>query len=387
MKLSCEKKVFEEAVGIASRAINNRSPLPILGHILIQAEEETINLTATDLELGMKIRIAGQVSQAGAVTCPAKLMQEIVNKLPAGTIELELDKNQKLTLTCQKSRFEISSLPAEEFPSLASHEASAEFQLPQQVFKKMIRQVGVAAASPNDESRAVMTGVLTSVSESMLTMVATDGRRLACSRQQLEDLATEQSLEVIIPARAMQEVSRLLGDEEKPLGVIVSEGQVFFQLDSIELHCRLLEGSFPDYRKVVPNDFQRYCRLGREVFLAALRRMLIMAQEKRSPHLVRLKFSGDNLELSSNTPDLGSGNEQLEVVYEGDDLLIAFNGRYLADVLTVLDEPEVNFKLQDETRSAVIQPLGDETFDYVVMPVKLRDPIEEEEERVAVGAG
>lgn len=385
MKLTCEKNIFEEAVGVASRAINSRSPLPILSHILIEATHESISFTATDLDLGLQITFSGEVEVEGALTCPAKLLQEIVSRLPAGTVELELIKEGQLKLACGSSKFEIATLPAEEFPSLPSAESAPEFKLPQKTFKSTIRQVGVAAASPTDESRAVMTGILTRVEEDMLTMVATDGRRLACSRQSL-DSNPERDAEVIIPARAMTEISRLLNDDEGDLLVRIAEGQVFFTVDRVSMHCRLLEGNFPDYRKVVPTEFQRHCRLGREVFLNAIKRMLIMAQEKRSPNLIRLEFSADQLTLSSNTPDLGSGKEQLDVVYEGEDLLIAFNGRYLADVLTVLECDEVGFDLQEETRSAVVRPHGSEGYDYVVMPVKLREPVADSGDRVPVGA-
>lgn len=385
MRVSCEKRIFEEAVQIVSRGINARSPLPILGHILLEAGEESITMTATDLDLGLEMRVAAEVHEPGALTCPAKLLQEIVSKLPAGPVSLNLEREGQLKLSCGHTQFELSTLPAEEFPSMPESENAPVFSLPQAVLKTMIRQVGVAAASPNDESRAVMTGILTRLEPTLLTMVATDGRRLSCMRHPLEEDA-ERVAEVIVPARAMQEMVRLLGEEDEGVMVKVTEGQVFFTVGAVSLHCRLLEGNFPDYRKVVPTEFQRTCRLGREAFLNGLRRMLIVAQEKRSPHLIRLRFAQDALTLSANTPDLGSGSEQIDVVYEGEELLIAFNGRYLVDVLNVLECEEVQFDLQEETRSAVVRPFGSNEYDYVVMPVKLREPAPDEVDRVPVGA-
>ena len=385
MKVACEKKILEEAVQVASRAINSRSPLPILSHILMEAHGDQMVFTATDLDLGVQIRLPAQVEIEGALTCPAKLLQEIVTRLQAGLVHLELIREGQLMLKCGSSQFELSTLPAEEFPTLPSAEDAPEFELPQATIREMIRQVAVASASPNEEARAVMTGILTQVEAERLTMVATDGRRLACMREPLENQGGRDA-KVIIPARALQELTRILGDEQTVVLARIAQGQVFFTVNDVSLHCRLLEGNFPDYKKVVPTEFERSCRIGRETFLSALKRMLIMAQEKRSPNLIKLEFESDHLWLSANTPDLGSGREQVDIVYQGDPLLIAFNGRYLVDVLNVLECEEVQFDLQEETRSAVIKPFGSEAYDYVVMPVKLREPVTESGERVAVGA-
>lgn len=383
MHLTCEKKKFEEAVNACARAINPRSPLPILSHLLLEASGHQVKLTATDLDVGLSIELEAEIAEPGSITCPARLMQEIVSKFPAGKVELNTLSEGRMLLSCGSSKFELSTLPAEEFPSLPDLDETSSAQLPQSSLKTAIRQVAVAAASSQDESRAVMTGIHVTLKEGTLTLVATDGRRLACARKNVEvPLIGEESLSVVVPARALIELSRLI-DSDGDVSLRVGRSQAFFRFDNYSLHCRLLEGRFPDYTKVVPTQFIRTCRIGREDFIQGLKRMLVVAQEKRSPNLIRLKFDLDTLQLTANTPDLGSGDEVLPAVFEGDPLTIGFNGKYLVDGLGVLDCEEVQFDLQEETKSAVIRPLGDISYDYVVMPVKLRD-VAEDYEREAV---
>lgn len=385
MHLTCEKKKFEEAVNACARAINPRSPLPILSHLLLEASGSQVKLTATDLDVGLSINLDAEILEPGSITCPAKLMQEIVSKFPAGKVELNTLSEGRMQLSCGSSKFELSTLPAEEFPNLPDLDETSSAQLPQSSLKSAIRQVAVAAASSQEESRAVMTGIHVTLKDGTLTLVATDGRRLACAKKNVEvPLVGEESLSVVVPARALIELSRLI-DSDGDVALKVGRNQVFFKFDHYSLHCRLLEGRFPDYTKVVPTQFLRSCRIGREEFIQGLKRMLVVAQEKRSPSLIRLKFETDTVELSANTPDLGSGDERLPAIFDGDPLTIGFNGKYLVDGLGVLDCEEIQFDLQEETKSAVIRPLGDISYDYVVMPVKLRD-FAEGFEREAVSA-
>lgn len=383
MKLTCEKKLFEEAVAATARAINPRSPLPILSHLLIEATPGWLKFTATDLDVGLSITIEADISETGSITCPARLMGEIVSKLPAGRVELETLSEGRMLLTCGSSKFELSTLPAEEFPSLPAMDEGSSAQLPQDSLKSMIKQVAIAAASSQEESRAVMTGIFVGLEAGELTLVATDGRRLACARKHVQaPLIGEETLSVVVPSRALIELSRLVGNDGD-VTLSVGKSQAFFRFGSTSLHCRLLEGRFPDHTKVVPTSFSRVCRIGREDFIGGLKRMLVVAQEKRSPYLIRLKFSEDALHLSANTPDLGSGDERLPVVFDGDELTIGFNGKYLVDGLSALDCEEIQFDLQEDTKSAVIRPLGDTSYDYVVMPVKLRDVAEDFEKETA----
>lgn len=373
MKLTCEKKVFEDAISVTMRSINPRSPLPILSHLLIEATPGQIKITASDLDVGITVTIEADVSSSGSLSCPARIIGEIIPKLPAGVVSLATPTDGRLLISCGSAKFEVASLPAEEYPSLPTIENGVPLTLPQDLLKTAIRQVAIATASPQDEARLIMTGISLILSSGSLILVATDGRRLASVHKDVElSMPEDDRIQVVVPSRGLVELNRLMAGHDS-LVMIVGSSQVYFQFGPYLLHCRLLEGSFPDHTKVIPKSFLRSCRIGREVFLAALRRMLVVAQEKRSPHLIKLAFTEDTLTLSAHTPDLGSGEERIPVSFSGEDLVIGFNGKYLVDGLLVLEDEEVQFDLQEESKSAVIRPLQDTSYDYVIMPVKLRD--------------
>lgn len=375
MEIECEKNHLVGALQVVSRAINPRSPLPILSHVLFQAREDMLQCTATDLDFGVVISVPASAKDSGSIACPARLLTDIVSKLPGAPVRLKANADGRLQLQCGRSRFEISTLPAEEFPGIPQPGESAQVGVPQRLFKAAIRRVTFATAS-SDESRAVMTGVYTHIEGSQLTLVATDGRRMAYHELPIDN-PEGFAVQAVVPGRAMQELSRLLDDGDEAVYFSLAQGQFYCSLGNVSMHSRLLEGVFPDYRRVLPREFQRFARVGRESLLAALQRMLIVAQEKQSPNLIVLDLQDDVLQLSANTPDVGLANEEVAVVYQGDPMKIAFNGRYLVDALSVLDCEEVELDLQDDSRSAVVRACGLQDYKYVVMPVRLRELVEE----------
>ena len=375
MELECEKNLLVQALGVVSRAINPRSPLPILSHVLFEAQGEQLRCTATDLDFGVVISQPSSVLDSGSVACPARLLSEIVGKLPGAPVRLKATSEGRLHLSCGRSKFDISTLPAEEFPGIPQAGDLPQVGVSQRLFRSAIRRVAIATAS-SDESKATMTGIYTHIDGSTLTLVATDGRRMAYQELAIENPDGLQ-VQAIVPGRAMQELSRLLGDVDEPVCFSLAQGQFYCSLNSVTMHSRLLEGVFPDYRRVLPKEFQRFARVGRESLLGALQRMLIVAQEKQSPNLIVLDFDGDVLMLSANTPDVGVAQEEVAVVYEGEPLKIAFNGKYLAEALQVLDAEEVDLDLQDDSRSSILRPFSQQDYKYVVMPVRLREVVEE----------
>lgn len=378
MELECEKNYFAQAVSAVSRAINPRSPLPILSHILLTAQEGRITLSATDLDLGVTTSCEAHVKESGSVAVPAKLLSEIVSKLPGAPVQLKASSDGRIHLSCGRARFELSSLPAEEFPTMPEPALEQSFQVPQRRLRSMFKKITIATAS-SEESRAVMTGAKAQLQGGALTLVATDGRRMAYLHEQLE---ADLEFDIIVPGRGIQEIVRILGDTDEVAHLSVSEGQVHCQVGSVSLHCRLLEGVFPDYRRVLPREFQRHGRVGREALAGALQRMLIVAQEKQSPNLVVMEFQEDQIVLSANTPDVGIATEEIPCILEGIGLKIAFNGKYLLDGLAVLDAEEVALDLQDDTKSAVLREQDQENYKYVIMPVRLRELAPEEPEPV-----
>jgi DNA polymerase-3 subunit beta len=375
MELECEKNHLVQALQVVSRAINTRSPLPILSHVLFQSRGEQLSCTATDLDFGVVISVPASGIDSGSVACPARLLGDIVAKLPGAPVRLKAQADGRLHLHCGRSKFEISTLPAEEFPGIPQPGDLPQVGAPQKLLKSAIRRVAFATAS-SEESRAVMTGVYTHIDGSVLTLVATDGRRMAYQELTIDNPDSLQ-VQAIVPGRAMQELSRLLGDSDEPVFFSLAQGQFYCSIGNVSMHSRLLEGVFPDYRRVLPQSFQRFGRVGRESMLGAIQRMLVVAQEKQSPNLIVMDLETDLMTLSANTPDVGVATEEVAVVYEGEPLKIAFNGKYVVDALSVLDCEEIELDLQDDTRSGVIRPYAQQDYKYVVMPVRLREVVEE----------
>lgn len=371
MELECEKNHLVQALGTVSRAINPRSPLPILSHLLFETHGDLLSCTATDLDFGVVISVPASLRDSGAVAVPARLLNDIVSRLPGAPIRLKANPDGRLLVTCGRSRFEISTLPAEEFPGIPQPGDQPQVGVSQRLFKQAIRRVAFATAS-SEESKAVMTGVLTNIEGDRMTLVSTDGRRMAYHELAVDN-PDNLSVQAIVPGRAMQELARLLADGDEAVRFSLAQGQFYCSLGSVSMHSRLLEGVFPDFRRVLPESFQRSGRVGRESLLSALQRMLIVAQEKQSPNLIVLELEGDTLKLTANTPDVGLAEEEVPLVFDGDPLKVAFNGKYLVDALTVLDCDEVELELQDESRSAVLRPVESRDYRYVVMPVRLRE--------------
>lgn len=372
-----EKPLLEEAWAQVARAINSRSPLPILSHVLVGFQGDTLRLFATDLDLGLRRAIPAQISEECEIAVPGKLFGDILSKLPSAPITFEREQEGQLVIKCGRSRFVVQTLPGEEFPAWPESKAYPDINLPQDTFRKMVGHVSRAVA-PTDESRAVMTGVLVEIDGDQLVTVSTDGRRLAFAQHILPDGLNQQT-QAIIPGKAIAEVARTCTDKDGMLRVRLGEGQLWAAGSSgVEVNARLLEGRFPDWKRVIPDEFQRVCRISRDALASGLKRMLIVAQERQSPGLIVFDLAGERLELAANTPDLGYGVEEIPCVYDGTPLKIAFNGKYVLDALQALACEEVVLDLQDDTRSAVLREWEQESFLHVLMPVRLREAVPEE---------
>lgn len=380
MKVLLEKKVLEQGILTCAKAISARSPLPILSHVLIKAEDDALTLIGTDLELGITCHIPAQVLKAGSITAPARVLSEIVTQLPDSDVALEVkDKGVTLELRADQSQYTLNTLPAEDFPLIPQASTYPTLALEQQLLKGMIQRVIFAAASP-EETRAILTGVLLFLKGKEATLVATDGRRLA---KMVAPLSEKMSADkkVVIPARALAEVGRLLKDTQDPVDIVVGDGQIFFQLGKVVVMSRLLDGAFPNFETVIPKSFQHTATVDTSKLLSALKRALILAQEKDSPKLVKLQFQSKTLVITANTQDLGRAYEEIPETLDGEEMQIAFNGKYVMDVLATVNTAQIHFYLTHPTSPAMIQPVDDTKVTYVVMPVRMR-----EDAAVPVGA-
>ena len=367
MNLTITKDQIIAGLQAVQNVVSSRTTLPILSNVLMRAEDNTVEFTATDLDVTVACKVEAKVAKPGATTLPVKKLFGIVRELN-GELEIEVDDKNVASIRSGSSFFKIHGLAAEEFPPLPKFKDDKKVVLPQENIRAMIRKTSFAVST--DESRYVLNGLFVSLKEGKMTVVATDGRRLALVDEEV-DVAEKSSGEFIIPSKAVGELNRLLqttGDVEIKFG----ENQASFALKdekgfSVLIITKLIEGNYPNYRQVIPGDAKERIPLVREELHQALKRAEIMTSEKANS--VRLNFSKNLLTITANSPEIGEARETIAINYKGAELAIAFNPRYLIDPLAALAEDEVFFELIDELSPGVLKING--PFLYVVMPMRL----------------
>lgn len=363
MKFSVSKEKLNEGLQAVQNVVSTRTTLPILSNVLIQATESGLTLTTTDLDVGIRIQVEATVEKTGGTTLPARRLSSIVRELPSSDIQFEVDSKNSASIRCGASFFKILGLPEEEFPPLSRFENARVFNIKQKELKDGLKKTAYAIST--DETRYVLNGVLHSFKENKLSLVATDGRRLALVDIELE-FPRSQETEVIIPTKAITEISRLLKDDGE-VKVSVSDNQVAFELNNTLLVSKLIEGNYPNYRQVIPGEARERVILERESFLNCVRRVAILASDKSNS--VKLIFSKNNIDITANTPDVGEARESVAVTYKGKDMAIAFNPEFLMAPLRNLPNDEVFLDLIDEMSPGVIKIQT--PFLYVLMPMRI----------------
>ncbi|HEX8372623.1 MAG TPA: DNA polymerase III subunit beta [Chthoniobacterales bacterium] len=363
MKFSVSKEKLNEGLQAVQNVVSTRTTLPILSNVLIQATESGLTLTTTDLDVGIRINVEAVVERIGATTLPARRLSSIVRELPSSDIQFDIDSKNSASIRCGASFFKILGLPEEEFPPLSRFENARVFNIKQKELKDGLKKTAYAIST--DETRYVLNGVLHSFKENKLSLVATDGRRLALVDIELE-FPRSQETEVIIPTKAITEISRLLKDDGE-VKVSVSDNQVAFELNNTLLVSKLIEGNYPNYRQVIPGEARERVILERESFLNCVRRVAILASDKSNS--VKLIFSKNNIDITANTPDVGEARESVAVTYKGKDMAIAFNPEFLMAPLRNLPNDEVFLDLIDEMSPGVIKIQT--PFLYVLMPMRI----------------
>src|SRR5436190_7243016 len=368
MNLTIAKEQLLNGLNAVQNVVSSRTTLPILSNVLLRAEGNRLELVATDLDVTVAGGVEAKVQKPGATTMPVKRLVGIVRELTTPEIEMETDDKNVTSIRSGSSFFKIRGLGAEEFPPLPMFKEDKRVTLPQEKIRGMLKKTSFAISM--DESRYVLNGIFLSLKEHKLTMVATDGRRLALVDEDV-DVSEKSQGEFIIPAKAVNELNRLL-QEKGELFITYTDNRAAFNLkddkgSSIRLITKLIEGSYPNYRQVIPNETKERVPLAREEFLHALKRAEIMTSDKQNS--VKLSFSKNNLAITANTPDIGEARESLAINYKGKELSIAFNPGFLIDPLNALPNDEVYLELIDELSPGVLKVQG--PFLYVVMPMRL----------------
>jgi DNA polymerase III subunit beta len=368
MNLTISKEHMIAGLQAVQNVVSSRTTLPILSNVLLRAEKDRVELTATDLDVTVACSVEGKVKKPGATTVPVKKLFGIARELNGTEIEIETDDKNITSIRSGPSFYKIHGLGAEEFPPMPKFKDDKKVLLQQENVKGMMRKTSFAIST--DESRYVLNGIFISLKDHKMTMVATDGRRLALVDEEV-DISEKSSGEFIVPAKAVAELNRLL-QEKGEVEIKFGDNQASFELKddkgfSVLVITKLIEGNYPNYKQVIPTETRERVSLVREEFLQALRRAEIMTSEKANS--VKLALAKNSLAITANSPEVGEARESLAVNYKGKELAIAFNPRYLIDALAALGEDEVFFELIDELSPGVLKING--PFLYVVMPMRL----------------
>ncbi len=363
MKISVSKEKLLEGLQTVQNVVSTRTTLPILSNVLLQADNGKLRLTTTDLDVGVSGSVDAQIEKPGATTLPARRLATIVRELPASEIQIEIDSKNVASIRCGQSFFKINGLPEEEFPPLPQFAGAKEFKIPQKELRDALKKTAYAIST--DETRYVLNGILFSFKENKLTMVATDGRRLALVDLEMEFPRSDEA-EIIVPTKCVTELGRLMGGEGD-VKMSVGENQVAFDINGTLLVSKLIEGNYPNYRQVIPGEAKERITLEREQFHNAVHRVSLLASEKSNS--VKLVFTKNNIEIAANTPDVGEARESLAVNYKGKDFSIAFNPEFLMAPLKNLPNDEVFLDLIDEMSPGVIKIQS--PFLYVLMPMRI----------------
>ena len=363
MKLSVTKEKLLEGLQQVQNVVSTRTTLPILSNVLLQAKENQVYLTTTDLDVGVRGSIEANVEKEGATTLPARRLFTIIRELPSSEVQLEVDGKNAASIRCGQSFFKILGLPEEEFPPLPKFENAKVIAIRQKDLRDGLRKTSYAIST--DETRYVLNGLLFSLKESKLTLVATDGRRLAMVDIELEFPRSHET-DIIVPTKAVTELQRLLTDDGE-VKVSIGSGQIAFDLNNTLLVSKLIEGNYPNYRQVIPTETKERVTLERETFLNSLRRVSLLASDKSNS--IKLNFSKNNIEITANTPEVGEAKESLAVAYKGRDFSIAFNPEFLMAPLRNLAEDEVFLDMIDEMSPGVLKIQT--PFLYVLMPMRI----------------
>jgi len=378
MRVSCLQENLAKGLSTVARAVATRSTLPVLGNILLETDRSRLKLAATNLEIGINCWIGAKVEEEGAITVPARLLTEFVNSLPPERIDLELIvRTQTLHMRCSRYEANVKGIEASEFPLIPTAdklEKGSRIQIAPELIRQMINQVIIAAAT--DESRPILTGVLVKFDNGQLTLAAADGFRLSVRTARLEG-SVPAPISVIVPARALAELARISADEQNPIEVIISEArnQVMFHLSNVDLVSQLISGSFPDYRQIIPKTQTTRTVVDTRAFLSAAKIASFFARD--AANIVRLKMEPGSeltpgqLTVAATSAEVGDNVSQIEAQIEGQNLEIAFNAKYLMEVLGVVDAPQVALETTTNSSPGVIKPVGSQDFTHVIMPMHI----------------
>ncbi len=375
MKVSVLQENLAKGLNIVSRAVSPRSTLPVLSNVLVATDEGRLRLSATNLELGITCWIGAKIEEEGSTTVPARTFTELIGTLSDQQVEMSLSvRTQTLNVHSGSSNTDLKCIDSQEFPPMPAPDSGDGIPINVADLKELIQQVAFAAST--DEARPILTGVLVTVNGEQLTMASADGFRLSVRKANLSS-PTSRPLLAVVPARALSELARIISDGDQVVDMILpsDRGQVVFQMKDFQLVSQLIEGTFPDYEQIIPRNKETRSVLSTSSFLKACKQAEIFARE--GSHIARINITpGGELKpgsimIAGQSEETGSSQTEMDASIDGTPLLIAFNVRFLREVLEVIKTPEVALETTVDTAPGIIRPVGDENFLHVIMPMHL----------------
>jgi DNA polymerase-3 subunit beta len=375
MKISCLQENLARGLSVVSRAVAARSTLPVLGNVLIATEKGRLKIAATNLELAVSCWIGAKVDEEGATTIPARTLIDFVNSLPPERIDMALNvKTQTLHLKCARYDANIKGIDASEFPIIPTLGDGKRIELEPEILREMIEQVSFAAAT--DESRPVLTGVIAKFEHDQVTFAAADGFRLSVRRATLTK-PVEQPVHAIIPAKALQEVGRVSGDQEEPVEISITENrsQALFRLTNIEIVSQLVDGVFPDFTRIIPESHTTRTTVTTAELQSAVKASSVFAREAMNTVRLQIAPAGEmgagKMTITATSAESGDNLGEIDATVDGEPVEIAFNARYLSEVLGVLHTPQVALETSGSASPGVVKAIGRDDFTHVIMPMHI----------------
>ena len=363
MKFKIIRSNFIEGLKAVQNIVAGKGSLPILQNVLLEAKGKELTMTTTDLDISIKATCACDVSEAGSTTLPVKLLFTAMSKVAECEVEIDVDAKERASISAGNARYKLAGMTEKEFPCLPKDEDAFLYSIPQQTFREMLRKVSYAASQ--DDTRRTLKGVLLSFKDLKLTMVATDGRRLALVENEVE-FPKDAEKDIVLPSKAVCELQRSLSGEGD-LTLIVQKSQICFKLDNLMIYSKLMDDAYPNYRQVIPKETSEHITVDRQLLLDALDRASVMTMDEA--HSTKLIFESGKLTVTSAASDIGEAKDVVPIKYAGEKIEIMFNPSYVMDPLKVLDEDEVKVNLNDGHSPAVIT--CGIPFLYVLMPLRI----------------
>ena len=363
MKFKIVRSKFLEGLKSVQNIVGGKASLAILQNVLLEARGQEIVMTTTDLDISIKAVCPCEVIEKGGTTIPVKLLFNAISKVAEGEVEFETDTKDRATICAGNTKFKVAGLPESEFPKLPQDEEAFVYTIQQATFRDMLRKVSYAASQ--DDTRRTLKGVLLSFKDSKLTMVATDGRRLALVEQEIE-FPKDAEKDIILPSKAVGELQRSLNGEGD-LSMMVQKSQICFKLESVMIYSKLMDDAYPNYRQVIPVEPKERIEVDRQLLLDALDRASVMTMDEA--HSTKLIFSEGKLTVTSAASDIGEAKDEVPIKYAGEKIEILFNPSYVMDCLKSIDDDEVTMNLTDGHSPAVIK--CSIPFLYVLMPLRI----------------